>query len=95
MIAVIRFVAGTSLFVIMISAEMIKTVSISAQIPENRELHVTLPADVPAGPAEIVLVVSSAAALSAPTLGELADSEFFGVWRDRSDRGCGRKLADN
>ena len=64
---------------------MVKTVNLSAQIPENRELHITLPADVPTGPAEIVLVVSSAAIPQGSALGELANSEFFGMWRDRAD----------
>jgi hypothetical protein len=69
----------------MISAEMVRTVNVSAEIPPNREIHITLPADVPVGPAEIVVVVSSAANPSGSTLGELAESEFFGVWKDRPD----------
>ncbi len=64
---------------------MVKTVNLSADIPANRELHITLPADVPTGPAEIVLVVSTTAQTNGSTLGELADSEFFGMWRDRPD----------
>jgi len=64
---------------------MVKTVNLSTQIPPSRELHVTLPGDVPTGPAEIVLVVSTAARPNGSTLGELAGSEFFGMWRDRPD----------
>jgi hypothetical protein len=65
---------------------MIKTISVNADIPASRELHITLPEDVPIGPAEIVLLVSSPKADShARTLGDLANSEFFGMWRDRSD----------
>ena len=64
---------------------MVKTVNLNANIAPNRELHITLPADVPTGPAEIVLVVSSSAHLTDSTLGELADSEFFGMWQDRPD----------
>jgi hypothetical protein len=64
---------------------MVKTVNLSAEIPLNRELHITLPADIAAGPAEIVLVVSSSVKPDASTLGELADSEFFGMWGERSD----------
>jgi len=69
----------------MMSAEMIRTVKLSIQIPESRELHIALPTDVPAGPAEIVLVVSPAALPQGPILGEFGKSEFFGMWRDRSD----------
>jgi hypothetical protein len=64
---------------------MVRTVNLNADIPANRELHIFLPPDIPTGPAEIVLVVSSSAASTASTLGELADSEFFGMWRDRAD----------
>lgn len=68
---------------------MVKTVNLKADIPATRELHITLPADIPTGPAEIVLVVSSEAHAGGSTLGELAESKFFGMWRDRSD------IADN
>ena len=61
---------------------MVKTLNLSADIPASRELHITLPADVPLGLAEIVLVVFSSAASTPSTLGNLADSEFFGMWRD-------------
>jgi hypothetical protein len=44
-----------------------------------------LPADVPVGPAEIVLVVSSSDRSNGRTLGDFKNSEFFGMWRDRSD----------
>jgi tRNA(fMet)-specific endonuclease VapC len=66
---------------------MIKTVNLNADIPPNRELHITLPPDVPAGPADIVIVVSSSGSANASTLGKLGDSEFFGMWRERTDLG--------
>jgi hypothetical protein len=59
---------------------MVRTVNLNTHIPANRELHILLPADIPTGPAEIVLVVSSSVTSTASTLGELADSEFFGMW---------------
>jgi hypothetical protein len=49
-------------------------------------LVIALPEDVPEGPAEIVVAVSSPASKSS-TFGELLDSEFFGMWRDREDIG--------
>ncbi len=64
---------------------MVKAVNLNADIPPNRELRITLPGDVPTGPAEIVVVVSSPTRSGTSTLGDLAGSEFFGVWRDRSD----------
>ena len=66
---------------------MVRTLNVKADIPANRELdlHIVLPSDVPLGPAEIVLVVSSAEAAKSSTLGDLLNSEFFGMWRDRTD----------
>ena len=66
---------------------MVKTVNLTANVPPNREVRITLPTDVPLGPAEIVVVVASRAATSARTLGDLLRSEFFGMWRDRPDIG--------
>ncbi len=66
---------------------MVRTLNLKADIPANRELHlhITLPADVPLEPAEIALVVSSPVVSKQATLGDLLDSEFFGMWRDRTD----------
>ncbi len=64
---------------------MVKTVSLNTEIPANRELRITLPADVPVGPAEIVMVVSPSERPAIRTLADFAGSEFFGMWRDRSD----------
>ena len=64
---------------------MVTTVNLNAGIPPNRETHITLPPDVPVGPAEIVLVVSSRTRAGESTFGDLANSEFFGMWADRAD----------
>jgi hypothetical protein len=64
---------------------VVRTVNLNADIPPDRELRITLPADVPVGPAEIVLVVSSSDRSNGRTLGDFKNSEFFGMWRDRSD----------
>ena len=64
---------------------MVRTIKLNAAIPGNRELYIMLPADIPTGPAEITVTVSSALDSSIPTLGDLANSEFFGMWRDRDD----------
>ena len=64
---------------------MVKTFSLNTNIPQNRELRITLPADVPTGPAEVVLVVSSLARPNGFTLRDLANSEFIGMWQDRPD----------
>ena len=64
---------------------MVRTVNLNTDIPANRELRITLPADVPIGPAEIVLVVTSSDHAGGRTLGDFGRSEFFGMWHDRSD----------
>jgi hypothetical protein len=64
---------------------MVKTISLTIDVPDNREMRITLPDDVPTGPAEIVVVVASHAATALQTLGELASSEFFGMWSNRDD----------
>ena len=66
---------------------MVRTLNVKADIPANRELdlHITIPTDIPLGPADIVLVVSSSAAPKSSTLGDLLSPEFFGLWRDRTD----------
>jgi len=63
---------------------MVRTINLTTDIPLNRELRIMLPPDVPPGPAELVLVVASRERRTR-TLGDLAHSEFFGMWRDRAD----------
>jgi hypothetical protein len=64
---------------------MVKTLNFTTEVPASRELTITLPSDIPIGPAEIVVVVASKASTPSPTLGDLKESEFFGILRDRSD----------
>ena len=72
---------------------MIRAINLSGEIPENRELRVILPADIPIGPAEMVLVVSLRASPKAATLGEFLASEFVGMWSDREDIGDSGQFA--
>ena len=72
---------------------MVRTVNLNAEIPASRELHITLPADFPIGPAEMVLVVSSPAPAGTGTLGDFVKSEFFGMWADRTDIGDSAQFA--
>ena len=64
---------------------MFKTFNLNVEIPASRELHITLPDDFPIGPAEMMLVVSTTAPAGPASLGDLAKSEFFGMWADRKD----------
>ncbi|NIW98541.1 MAG: hypothetical protein GWN13_09925 [Phycisphaerae bacterium] len=64
---------------------LIRTINLMTEVLPDREVRITLPSDVPLGPAEIVVVVASRAGATAPSLGNLLHSEFFGMWRDRTD----------
>ena len=64
---------------------MIKTLNVTAEVPANRELSITLPDDVPVGPAEITLTVRTPEESGGSALGDLLHSEFFGMWGDRND----------
>ena len=65
---------------------MVRTFNLDAEIPDNRELRIVLPPEFPEGPAHIVPQVFSPSEPAArSTLGGLARSECFGVWRDRGD----------
>jgi Tfp pilus assembly ATPase PilU len=64
---------------------MVKTVTLNADIPASRELRITLPPDVPTGSAAIVIMVSPSGSGTSATFGDLLNSEFLGMWRDRAD----------
>ncbi len=64
---------------------MVKSVTFNAEIPPNRELRITLPTDIPTGSAAITVLVSTADHLNAVTFKDLLNSEFLGMWRDRTD----------
>ena len=64
---------------------MVKTVTLNTDIPANRELRVTLPADVPTGSAAIVIMISPSVPPTSATFSDLLNSEFLGMWGDRAD----------
>jgi hypothetical protein len=70
-----------------VEVAMFRTINLTTEVPPNREVRIQLPDDIPPGPAEMVVVVASHTATTGHTLGDLARSEFFGMWRDRSDIG--------
>lgn len=71
---------------------MIRTINLTTQIPPSRELRITLPPDVPPGLVEMVIVFAPRSSPSR-TLGDLARSEFIGMWRDRTDIGDSAEFA--
>jgi len=63
----------------------LKTITVTTEIHADRELHISLPDDVPLGQVEIVVVISPVNPSPNRTLGDLLTSEFFGMWHDRED----------
>ncbi len=64
---------------------MRRSITLRTEIPPSRELRITLPDDVPTGTASIVIRFAPSTTSTAVTFGDLLNSEFFGVWRDRTD----------
>jgi hypothetical protein len=64
---------------------MSHTIEFKANISEDRRVEVVLPPEVPVGEAEFVLFVKPRQRRS--TGADLADSELFGMWADRTDLG--------
>ncbi|MCK6485640.1 MAG: hypothetical protein HUU22_02340 [Phycisphaerae bacterium] len=64
---------------------MVKTINITADVPPIREMRITLPADGPVGPTDLVVVVISRKQEGSSTLGQLLQSIYFGMWRNRTD----------
>lgn len=65
-----------------------RTITSKVVIPVDRQLRLSIPEDVPPGPAEIVLViVPEPPPRKGLTAGELLCSPLFGIWRHRSDIG--------
>ena len=61
------------------------TFNLSLTIPANRELKITLPPDTPLGPMDITVIMTPQTDTPIATLGDLAQSAFFGLWQDRDD----------
>jgi hypothetical protein len=73
-----------------------KTIVCKVEIPIDRQLKITVPKDVPPGPAEVVVViVPEAAAEKGGTAGDLLRSPLFGLWKDRTDIGDSVEYARN
>jgi len=64
---------------------MVSEVHFRTDIPPNREILFRVPEDVPLGPADIQVLVTPQEREGTRSLGDLAGSEFFGMWKDRHD----------
>ncbi len=64
---------------------MTRTLQLKTRIPDSREVMIRLPQDIPSGDARILVEIISEAPSQERTLRDLGRSEYFGMWRDRSD----------
>jgi len=62
---------------------MVKTVNVTIEVTPDHEVRISLPDDVPVGPAQITLIVVPTGGSAVHTVGELADLPFWEIWRDR------------
>jgi len=65
-----------------------KTIACKVVIPTDRNLHISVPEDVPPGPAEVlVVIVPEDMPAKRGTAGDMLRSPLFGIWKDRVDIG--------
>ena len=65
-----------------------RSIVFRTNVPATRKLEVQLPPDVPAGEADVAVIVESLGGSRedvALTLGDLIGSPLCGIWADRSD----------
>ena len=62
-----------------------KIITLTVDIPEDREVTIKLPPDVPVGTAEVTVVAGPSEPPKHRTLGDLLGSGFAGSWVDRDD----------
>ena len=74
---------------------MIRLVKFKTTVTPERTLTLRVPEDVPAGSTEVIVVFAPTETASErhSTLGELRESEFFGMWGDRDDLPASSTLA--
>ncbi|MEK7675918.1 MAG: hypothetical protein AAB676_08820 [Verrucomicrobiota bacterium] len=68
---------------------MTKTFQLTTKVPDNRQINIALPKEIPVGPAQLTVSIQAPPESAPPKLGDLLQSGFFGLWRDRTD------IADN
>lgn len=64
---------------------MIQTFDMTAEITETRKISITLPQNTPIGLVKLHVQITSVNETQSHTLGDLLNSDFFGMWQDRLD----------
>ena len=68
---------------------MTKRIQLTTEVPDNRQISIALPREIPVGPAQLTLSIQTPPESSPSELGDLLQTGFFGLWCDRTD------MADN
>lgn len=66
---------------------MHRTLNFHADVPPDRTVTITLPGDVPVGPADLIVSISTNGTHTVRTFGDLLKSDLFGAWAHRDDIG--------
>ncbi len=75
---------------------MVKTITLQTDISPHRVLQISLPKDIPTGPAEVVVVIATRQPVQADqggTAADMAASPLFGLWSERTDLGDSQSYA--
>ncbi|MDA1277198.1 MAG: hypothetical protein O2960_24570 [Verrucomicrobia bacterium] len=68
---------------------MTKTIQLTTEVPDNRQIEIALPKKIPVGPAQLTVSIQTLPESAPANLGDILDAGLFGLWRDRID------IADN
>ena len=68
---------------------MTKRIQLTTEVPDNRQISIALPREIPVGPAHLTVSIQTPPESAPSKLGDLLQVGFFGLWRDRTD------IADN
>ena len=64
---------------------MVRTLNLTADVQPDQPLAIDMPSDMPAGLADVVVVIAPRSESGRRTLGELLRSGMVGIWKDRTD----------
>lgn len=64
---------------------MTRTIQLTTEVPDNRQIYIALPKEIPIGPAQLTLSIQAPPESAPSKLGDLLQSGLFGCWRDRTD----------
>ncbi len=72
---------------------MTKTIQLTTEVPDNRQVKITLPGEIPVGPAQLTVSIQTPPESTPSKLGDLLQSGLLGCWRDRTDLGDSLEFA--